>query len=87
MTQATVTHSTIIRDVLRSAGKLGKDVSELGDGDDLYDAGLSSHASVNVMLGLEDALDIEFPDSLLRKSTFSSITAIGDALAQIEQVN
>ena len=47
---------------------------------DLYRAGLTSHASVNVMLALEDAFDIEFPDALLKKSTFESIAAIADAL-------
>jgi acyl carrier protein len=52
----------------------------LGDGDDLYANGLTSHASVNVMLALEDAFDVEFPDSLLRKSTFESIKAIRGAL-------
>ena len=35
---------------------------------DLYAAGMTSHASVNVMLALEDAFDIEFPDELLTKS-------------------
>ena len=32
------------------------------------------------MLALEDAFDIEFPDALLKKSTFESIAAIADAL-------
>ena len=37
---------------------------------------MTSHASVNVMLALEDAFDIEFPESMLKKSTFESIAAI-----------
>jgi acyl carrier protein len=52
----------------------------LKDDDDLYENGLSSHASVNVMLALEDAFDIEFPDSLLRKGTFESVATIRGAL-------
>ncbi|MDQ2724730.1 MAG: acyl carrier protein [Actinomycetota bacterium] len=47
---------------------------------DLYRNGLSSHASVNVMLALEDAFDLEFPDRMLKKSTFESIDAIAGAL-------
>ena len=37
-----------IRDVLASFGRLTVDVSTLDDRDDLYAAGLTSHASVNV---------------------------------------
>ncbi len=69
-----------IRAVLSAFGRLPVDVSTLDRDADLYRAGLTSHASVNVMLGLEDAFDVEFPDSLLRKSTFESIGAIETAL-------
>lgn len=70
-----------IRRVLEQHGRLPVSVTSLGDGDDLYRCGLSSHASVNVMLALEDAFDVEFPDSLLRRSTFESVGAIRSALA------
>ena len=72
-----------IREVLASFGRLTVDVSTLDDRDDLYAAGLTSHASVNVMLGLEDAFDIEFPERLLRKPTFASIAAIRGALHEL----
>ena len=39
-------------------------------------AGMTSHASVNVMLALEDAFDVEFPDRMLKRSVFESIAAI-----------
>ena len=73
----------IICDVLRDNARLPVDPATLSRDDDLYRAGLTSHASVNVMLGLEDAFDIEFPDALLRKSTFESIAAIASALESI----
>jgi len=69
-----------IRGVIEEHGRLAVTVSSLSDSDDLYQNGLSSHASVNVMLGLEDAFDIEFPDELLRKGTFQSVSAIRTAL-------
>ena len=53
---------------------------------DLFAAGMTSHASVNVMLALEDELDIEFPERLLKKSTFASIASIVDALDQLAPV-
>ena len=37
---------------------------------------MTSHASVNVMLALEDAFDFEFSEKMLKKSTFESIAAI-----------
>lgn len=69
-----------IREILRDNGRLPVDAESLDRTTDLYRAGLTSHASVNVMLALEDAFDIEFPDALLRKSTFESIAAIAAAL-------
>jgi acyl carrier protein len=72
-----------IRGVLAKHGRLPVDVSTLSDTSDLYQTGLTSHASVNVMLALEDAFDVEFPDELLRKSTFESIGAIRAALTSI----
>ena len=75
-----------IREVVAAYGRLPVDVSGLNDDDDLYRAGLTSHASVNVMLALEDAFDIEFPERLLRRQTFESISAISEAIDQIRQV-
>lgn len=71
-----------IRSVLAETAGIG-DAGGIGTTDDLYDAGLTSHASVNVMLALEDEFDVEFPDELLRKSTFSSIENIAAALEEI----
>jgi holo-[acyl-carrier protein] synthase len=69
-----------IRDALQSYGNLTIPVADIADGDDLYQAGLSSHATVNVMLALEDELDLEFPDELLSRDTFASIAAIEGAV-------
>jgi acyl carrier protein len=73
----------MIREVLEANGRLPVSASALRDDDDLYQQGLSSHASVNVMLGLENAFDVEFPDVLLRRDTFKSVAAIRDALASL----
>ena len=69
-----------IRKVLMEHGRLAVDVGTVDVDADLYALGLTSHASVNVMLALEDSFDIEFPDELLRKSTFASVRAIESAL-------
>jgi acyl carrier protein len=72
-----------IREVLEAHGRLPVGALSLKEGDDLYQRGLSSHASVNVMLALEDAFDVEFPDSLLRRDTFRSVESIRGALESL----
>lgn len=70
-----------IRALVLEQGRLSN--SDVADSDDLYRAGLTSHASVNLMLALEDEFDIEFPESYLRRSTFASIAAIHEAIGEI----
>ena len=72
-----------IRAVLAQHGRLAQDAASLPETADLYQAGLTSHASVNVMLGLESAFDVEFPDQMLTRSVFSSVAAIRGALVQL----
>ncbi len=72
-----------VRTLLKNAGWLQADIETLADDADLYAAGLTSHATVNLMLALEEAFDIEFPDRLLRRRTFSSVDAIAEALVEI----
>ena len=72
-----------IRRVLADHARLPVDAASIDDHDDLFELGLSSPASVNVMLALEDAFSIEFPEPMLRKSTFESVAAIHDALARL----
>ncbi|MBV8954701.1 MAG: hypothetical protein JO179_11225, partial [Solirubrobacterales bacterium] len=45
--------------MLRDHARLPVDVDAVADGEDLFQAGMSSHASVKVMLALEDAFDVE----------------------------
>jgi len=74
-----------IRKIVAEHARLSVDVDTLADDADLYQAGMTSHASVNLMLALEDAFDIEFPDSMLKRSVFESIDAIAAALDQLQR--
>jgi acyl carrier protein len=56
-----------IRDVLAAHGRMAVDPREVDSQADLYELGL---------LALEDAFDIEFPDEVLKKSTFASVRNI-----------
>ncbi|MCC2612695.1 acyl carrier protein [Neorhizobium petrolearium] len=72
-----------IRELLAKLGNLPVAMTELEDGADLYAAGLSSFASVQLMLGLEEAFDIEFPDNLLNRKSFASISVIEQTVSHI----
>ena len=75
-----------IRAILRENAHLPVSVDTLSDEQNLYDAGMSSHATVNVMLALEDEFDVEFPARLLRRSVFSSIASIRNAISELVSV-
>jgi acyl carrier protein len=74
-----------VRAILREQVRMSKEVDELSDRDDLFKAGMTSHGSVNLMLALEAALDIEFPDDMLNRSTFESIDSICNAIGKLRQ--
>ena len=70
-----------IRDVIREHVPLMLDADTLDVCTDLYNAGMSSQASVTLMLALEEEFDVEFPDSALTRSSFQSMDAIAAVLA------
>jgi acyl carrier protein len=72
-----------IRDTLRQHARLNRDVSGIAEDADLYACGLTSHATVNLMLGLEDAFNVEFPERMLRRRTFETIGNIRDSIAEL----
>ncbi len=72
-----------IRTILKEHGRLAHDATTLGEESDLYQAGMTSHASVNVMLALEGAFNIEFPDAMLKRNVFESISSIRTAVEKL----
>jgi acyl carrier protein len=72
-----------IRRVLGEHARLTINVADLSDTDDLFRLGMTSHASVSVMLALEDAFGVEFPEPMLKKSTFESIASIANAITEM----
>jgi len=72
-----------VRSVVGAHARLSVDVSAMAADADLYQAGMTSHASVNVMLALEDNFDIEFPDRMLKRDVFESIASITTAIEEL----
>jgi acyl carrier protein len=72
-----------IRQVLADVARLRADPLALPAEADLYGVGLSSLATVDVMMSLEDRFGVEFPERLLNRRTFGSIGAIRSAIAEL----
>jgi acyl carrier protein len=70
----------VVRALVARHGRLAVPIDRLSDGSDLYGAGLTSLATVGLMLALEEGFDIEFPDALLSRKTFGSIDALAAAV-------
>ena len=69
-----------VREVFGEFGRLSTDAAAISETQDLYGLGLASHATVNIVMALEDELDIEFPDEMLTKATFSTLKSLKDAI-------
>jgi acyl carrier protein len=78
---------TLIREILREQGDLSVPVDSLASDASLFDAGLSSFGSVEVMVALEDRLGVTFPEHLLRRSTFETIAGLSRAAEELRAVS
>jgi len=76
-------HEETIREILTKHSKLSVDLSTLANDSDLYEAGLTSLTTVNVMLAIEDHFDVEFEDSMLARMTFQSVDSLVGAVEQL----
>ena len=65
-----------VRQILSEHGRLTGAIDQLSDSSDLYAAGLTSLATVSLMLALEEGFEIEFPDAMLSRKTFTSIDSL-----------
>jgi acyl carrier protein len=72
-----------IRDLIDQHAGLPQGAAEIGDDTDLYRQGMKSFASVQLMLAIEEAFDIEFPEEMLNRATFRSAAAIARAVESL----
>lgn len=76
-------HSNDIRPLLAEHARLRVPVEQLSDDADLYEAGLTSLSTVNLMLALEEHFDVEFLDRMLGRRTFGSIRTLSAAIDEL----
>jgi len=72
-----------IRPLVAEHARLRVPIDQLTDDADLYEAGLTSLSTVNLMLAIEEHFDVEFSDRMLGRKTFSSITALSSAVSEL----
>ncbi len=72
-----------IRDILKTTARLPVDVASLADDADLYNAGLTSFGTVELMMALEETFAVEFPDKMMNRRNFGSVAAIENAIQSI----
>lgn len=72
-----------IREILAENGRLAVPIDTLDDNADLFSAGLDSLAIVNVLMRLEEEFDIELPDEMLQRKSFSSIATIDSVVSRL----
>jgi acyl carrier protein len=72
-----------IQKILRLHANLAGDADSLAPDADLHQAGLTSHATVNLMLALEEHFGIEFPERMLRRRVFDTIATIEAAITEL----
>nr|WP_241020393.1 acyl carrier protein [Burkholderia sp. Ac-20345] len=74
-----------IRTILKHVAHLEAAIDSIGDRDDLYDAGLSSLDTIQLMLAIEKQFNIEIPDEMLNRNLFRSIDALADTIATLQR--
>lgn len=72
-----------IRAILSARGGMADTIEAISREGNLYEAGLTSLATVQVMLSIEEEFDIEFPDAMLNRKTFASIAEIQDRVERL----
>jgi acyl carrier protein len=85
MTRGATTMKTALRRILSESARLDVPPDTLADDADLYAAGLSSLATVHLMLAIEDEFGIEIPDRMLTRRLFSSIDSMAAAVTELQQ--
>jgi acyl carrier protein len=72
-----------IRAILAAHSRTSRPIDQIGDNDNLFNAGMTSLASVDVILALEEKFGVEFADHMMHRKTFESIAAIAAAIESL----
>jgi acyl carrier protein len=71
-----------VRDVVVKESRISE-AESLEDTQDLWAAGMDSLGGVNLMVQLEEVFEVQFPDVLLTREAFRSISSIAEVLESL----
>lgn len=74
-----------LRQIIQEVAHLELSVDRLSDSDDLYEAGLSSLNTIQLMLAIEKHFNVEIPDRMLSRQLFQSIDSLAEAVSQLQR--
>lgn len=72
-----------LRNIVKNHAGLKLPLKDIEDSTDLYYAGMSSQASVVLMIAVESQFGLEFPDAMLNRDVFANIETIADAVEHV----
>ena len=72
-----------IRDLVLQHARLSCEPAKVTGDANLYELGLTSLTTVNLMLALEEHFDVEFPQHMLSRKTFESIRSLAESIAEL----
>lgn len=70
-----------VRAIVASMNLVPVPLDSLTDDDNLFDAGMTSFGSVQLMMAIEEEFDIE--NSLLTRKTFATLAGLNSAVEQL----
>jgi acyl carrier protein len=73
-----------LRKIVGTIAHIDTSADRLADDDDLYEAGLSSLNTIQLMLVIEKQFNIAIPDELLNRELFASIDSLADTILQLQ---
>jgi acyl carrier protein len=74
---------TALRQLLSECAHLDVPLDQLGDSDNLFDAGLQSQAAVHLLIAIEDEFGVAIPDHMLTRSLFTSVDSLAAAISEL----
>ncbi|QQC67289.1 acyl carrier protein [Paraburkholderia ginsengisoli] len=73
-----------LRQIIKDTAHFEVSMDSISDDDDLYEAGLSSLNTIQLMLAIERHFNIEIPDQMLNRHLFQSLNSLADAVTTLQ---
>jgi acyl carrier protein len=74
-----------LRQIITDVAHLDILVDNISDDADLYEIGLSSLNTIQLMLAIENHFNLEIPDRMLSRNLFQSINSLASAITQLQR--